>query len=282
MLFVPESKSQPHAVRAALRELHGNHSDRRIIEILTDYLAKGLVPGFPNAPRGAISRATLQRVRTCDDSNLADIRPRTIGVLHAFLSHCPELKTDLFKAEARVNSAHALAPLLGSLLEHVGATDGPLTNHKIKSLEGDFVLYRKAWTSPHADTYVSCLLRFTKVGDAVFYSEEQRFHDPVTGVEIDEVDHGVVMPFGMNVILIGRGEGKDLLKFFSFHDFSPFPDGVLPTQIMRGNFIAVYNKGPHPGFMAFARREKPEDISLRFYGPGELDPNIARHLKVET
>lgn len=282
MLFPPELRSQRYAVRAALRELHGSHSDRRIVATLADYLAKGLVPGFPNTSRGVISRATLQRVRTCDDAELADIRPQTIGVLHAFLSHCPELKTELFKTEARVNSAHTLAPLLQSLLEHVGAKDGPLTNNKLRSIEGDYVLYRKAWTSPHSDTYVSCLLRFTRVGDAVFYSEEQKFYDPVTGVEIDEVDHGVVMPFGMNIVLIGRGEGKDLLKFFSFHDLSPYPDGVLPTAIMQGNFIAVYNKGPHPGFKAFARREKPKDIVLRFYQPGELDPTIARYLKTEV
>jgi hypothetical protein len=282
LLSHDDLKAQRFAVRDALTELQKMHSDRRIESTLADYLAKGLIPGFPNLPRGAISRATIQRIRTSDDESLVTIRPRTIGVLHAFLCHCPELKTDLFKAEARINSAHALAPLLASLLEHVGATDGPLTNRKLKSLEGDFVLYRKAWTSPHSDTYVSCLLRFTQVGDAMFYSEEQKFHDTVTGVEIDEVDHGVVLPFGMNVVLIGRGENKDLLKFFSFHDLSPFPDGVLPTAIMGGNFIAVYNKGPHPGYKAYARREKPEDRSLRFYGPGELDPTIARILKAET
>lgn len=282
MLQPSSPTSQRHAVRSALREIHGSHSDRRVEVTLADYLAKGLVPGFPNVPRGAISRATLQRIRTADDETLAGIRPRTIDVLYAFLSHCPELKTELFKTEARVNSAHTLAPLLGSLLEHLGAMDGPLTNQKLKSLEGDFVLYRKAWTSPKDDTYVSCLLRFTRVGDALFYSEEQRFFDTVTGVEIDEVDHGVVMPFGMNVVLIGRGENKDLMKFFSLHDFSPFPDGVLPTQILQGHFIAVYNKGPHPGYRAFARREKPEDVALRFYGPGKLDPTIARILKVET
>jgi hypothetical protein len=271
-----------YAVRAALLKLHESHSDRRIEVILADYLGKGLVPGFPNVPRGAISRATLQRIRTADDLSLAGIRPRTIAVLHAFLSHCPELKTELFKAGMRVLSAHALAPLLGSLLENVGAKEGPLTNQKLKSLEGDFVLYRKAWTSPHDDTYVSCLLRFTWVGDALFYSEEQRFSDTVIGVDIDEVDHGIVMPFGTNVILLGRGEQKDLLKFFSIHDLSPSPDGVIPTAIMQGNFIAVYNKGPHPGYKAFARREKPEDRRLRFYGPGELDPTIARILKAET
>lgn len=163
----------------------------------------------------------------------------------------------------------------------IGATDGPLNNAKLKSLEGDFYLYRKAWTSPYADTYVRCVLSFEQVGEAMFYTETQKFFDTVEGLPTDEVDEGIVLPFGMNVVLIGRGTEKDLMKFFSFHDFTTYPDGHQHVHRMSGNFVAVYSKGPHPGFGAFARRVTEEDgvPTAAFYGPGELDEDTIARIK---
>jgi hypothetical protein len=162
---------------------------------------------------------------------------------------------------------------------HVGAQDGPLNNEKLRSLEGIFYLYRKAWTSLYANTYVRCIVRFDWVGDALCYTEEHRFYDSVSDHPFNEIDRGVVLPYGMNVVLLGKGNRKDMLKFFSFHDFTPFPDGHQKVRTMRGNFIAVYNKGPHPGFRAYAQRTESETPSTEFYKPDVLDPNILKHLQ---
>lgn len=56
------------------------------------------------------------------------------------------------------------------------------------------------------------------------------------------------MPFGMNAMMIARSNNKDLMKFFSLHDFTLYPDGHLSVHAMSGNCIAVYGKGPHLGF----------------------------------
>jgi hypothetical protein len=206
-----------------------------------------------------------------------------MALLYTFLCNCPELKSSLLDETARIHSAHELAPLLENLQRNMGAVDGPLNNKKMKSLEGIYYLYRKAWTSPKSPTYVRCILRFEWVGDALFYFEEQEYFDSITKLPVNETDQGLVLPFGMNVVLLGKGQKKDLLKFFSFHDFSPYPDGHQHVYSMSGNFIAVYSKGPHPGFRAFAQRIDLEEISgepeTKFYVDGELSEEILRHLE---
>lgn len=274
------SRAQRKALRQALQTLHAREeSDQRICDLLGRYIAAGRVPSFPADTTAVLSRPTIQRIRVADDKTLAGIRPPTMGALYNFLCHSEELKTLLYDDSVKIRSAHEFAPLLESLHRHVGANDGPLTNKKLKSLEGVFHLYRKAWTSPDVETYVRCVLKFEFVGDALFYSEEQKFHDSVADLPVDEVDSGVVLPFSMNVVLLGKGTEKDVLKFFSIHDFSAFPDGHQKVHWFAGNFIAVYGKGPHPGFTAYAKRVSPEDASPKFYAPDELDPSIVKRLR---
>ena len=275
---IPDQSSERVAIRNALTQLNNRgESDLRICELLADYIGKGRLRGFPKGTK-SISRATLQRIRTANTSELENFRPSALRMLSVFLEVCEEMQTDLYNARIKVQSSHPLAPVLEAIDAHMGAEDGPLTNAKLKSLEGTFHLYRKAWTSPAHDTYVRCVLTFNWVGDALFYTERQLFTDSVAKLPIDETDTGIVIPYGMNVVLIGRGNDKDLLKFFSLHDFTPYPDGQQKVHNLSGNFIAVYSKGPHPGFRAFAQRVEPEDASTAFYNEGELDREILRRL----
>jgi len=207
------------------------------------------------------------------------IRPATVGMIYNFLCHCEELQTDLYDETVRIQSAHRLAPLLERLQQDVGANDGPLTNVKLKSLEGVYHLYSRAWTTPNEEAYTQSVLRFDWVGDALFYTEEQRFFDTVSKVPVDEVHHGIVMPFGMNAVLVGRGDSKDLLKFFSFHDFNPYPDGHLPVHVMTGNFISVYSKGPHPGCRAYAIRIETEEAESKFLMYDAMDEVVRGYLR---
>lgn len=268
------------ALRSALQALHAQRiSDQRVADLLSAYLDGDRIPGYPKASTAPVSRPTIQRIRVSDDRTLISMRPSTVGTLYTFLRHCAELPTELFDDSVRIHSSHAYAPLLEALERHVGANDGPLSNASLRSLEGAFHLYRKAWTSPSSPTYLRCVLRFEWVGDALFYTEEQRFTDTVARVPVDEIDQGVVMPYGMNVVLIGRGQSKDLLKFFSIHEFEPFPDGHLHVHAFAGNFIAVYSKGPHPGFRAYAQRVADGDeASCAFITEDQMDETILGHL----
>lgn len=271
-------RSQRIAIREALTDLSDRgESDQRIVDLLAKYLGQGQLRGFrKGAP--AISRPTIQRIRTATDPVLENMRPATLRMIFNFLNVCEELPTALFEARIQVKSAHEMAPMLEAIQLHVGAKDGPLTNAKLKSLEGTFHLYRKAWTSLAHDTYVRCILTFNWIGDALFYTELQQFTDTVAKLPVDETDTGIVIPFGMNVVLLGKGQNKDLLKFFSLHDFTPYPDGHQQVHNLSGNFIAVYSKGPHPGFKAFAQRVDPSEASTEFYNADELDPEILRRL----
>lgn len=273
---------QRRALRRVLQELHAQrHSDQRIVDLLAGYLSDDLIPHFARATTQAISRPTIQRIRSADDTLLMGIRPNTIGLIYNFLCHCEELPTELYDETTRIQSAHEMAPLLDALHLHVGAKDSFLTQDKLKSLEGTFHLYRRAWTSPNVEAYIQCILRFDWVGDALFYTEEQRFHDPISNLPVDEIDQGVVLPFGLNVVLIGKGTSKDLLKFFSVHDFDVIPDGHLKVHAFAGNFIAVYGKGPHPGFKGFAQRVEPERAKTQFLTAEQVDKVILERLREE-
>jgi len=274
------TRAQRIALRNALAFLKGTgESDQKIADLLSKYIEGGLVANFPKKSSRAISRPTIQRIRSAKDDELDGIRPSTAGALYNFLCCCEELKTDLYNNDIRIHSSHELAPMLEAIQKHVGAKRGPLDNEQVGSLEGVFYLYRKAWTSPNAETYVRCVLRVERVGDAMFYTEKQQFYDNIAELPINETDTGVVLPFGMNVVLIGKGSKKDLLKFFSFHDFTPYPDGHQKVHSMAGNFIAVYSKGPHPGFRAFAKRTDDNNATPKFYGPNELESEIIAKLQ---
>lgn len=268
------------ALRTSLVQLHAaSVSDQTITDRVNQMLKQNRIPAFPSHLSKPLSRPTVQRVRTATDTGLIGFRATTLGKLYNCLCHCEDLPSGLYDQTIRIQSAHDLAPLLEALQSHIGARDGPLDNPKLKSLEGVFHLYRAAWTSPNASTYIQCILRFDWVGDALFYTQEQKFYDPVANLPVDEADTGIVMPFGMNVVLLGRGQHKDLLKFFSIHDFDTFPDGHIPVHAFSGHFIAVYGKGPHPGFRGYARRVQAHEAETAFYLHDQLDPEILGRLR---
>lgn len=269
------------ALRSALKKLNANQdSDLAIANLLATYIEQDRVVDYPSDSTRPVSRATISRIRRATDNELKAIRGATIGALYNFLCHCAELKTNLFEQSVRIQSTHTLAPLLEALHKFVPARDGPLTDEKLKGFVGTFHLYRRAWTSPNAeDIYIRSIMTFEWVGNALFYTEEQKFYDTISKTHHNETDSGVVFPFGMNVVLLGNGMGKDLLKFYSIDEFSVFPNGTQTIDYFAGNFIAVYGKWDHPGYKAYAQRVKEgENAKSRFYAPGELEESIVGKL----
>lgn len=269
------------ALRSALQFLNAqSKSDQIIANVLATYVEQDRVHDFPSNSTRPISRATISRVRRATDKELKAIKTPTIGVIYNFLCHCIELKTNLFEQTVRIQSTHKLAPLLEALHKFVPAREGLLTDAKLKSFVGTFHLYRKAWTSLNAETYIRSVMRFEWVGNALFYTEEQKFYDTVDKSSMDEMDIGVVFPFGMNVVLLGNCTSKDLLKFFSIDEFSVFPNEQQKIQSFAGNFIAVYGKWEHPVYKAYAKRVKEgEEAKSKFYAPNTLAPEILEKLK---
>lgn len=268
-------------LREAINILHEDGmSDEKIQNALRTDWEANLIPRYPKRSVSAVSRITIRRIRIADDEGLARIRSSTCGTIYNFLCHSKDLETPLLGLAARVQSSHELAPLLDSLQMHMGAMEGPLTNAKLKtSLEGTFHLYRRAWTSPESGSYIRSILKFEWMGDALFYTETQKFTDTIDNIPVDEIEKGIVFPFGLNVVLLGRATNKDMLKFYSVDNFSTFPDGQLPVHNFSGNFIAIYGKGEHPGYRAYAKRiRKDQEISSKFYAPGKLPKTILKHL----
>ena len=256
------------------------YSDQVIADTLGRDVAAGKVAGIRKSANSSVSRATIGRIRIANDDRLASIRSPQMKAIYCFLQQSAELRTELYSDGKPIRSSHEYAPLLDVFQRAMRAKDGPLSIEKLKSLVGTYYLYRKAWTSQNVESYIRCILRFEWIGEALFYSEEQNIFDTVSGTRTEETDQGIVIPFSMNVILLGRGDELDVLKFFSFHDFTPFPDGRQPVQRMTGNYITVYAKGPHPSFGAYVRRVEADEgePACAFYAPGELDSEIVERI----
>ena len=127
---------QKTALRKALVALNARGaSDQRITDLLAQYVENDRVPKYGSASTRAVTRPTIQRIRSSDDKTLRGVRSATVGVLYNFLCHCEELETDLFDKSARIRSAHMLAPLTSAIEAHIGATDGPLSRCKCGFVE---------------------------------------------------------------------------------------------------------------------------------------------------
>lgn len=281
MQFYDGSTTQRVALKIEVLKLHAKGvSDQSIVDAVMIAKVADRIPKFPKTSLARISRPTLQRYRTQMDGELSGARFGPTGLLFNFLACCPDIPNGLFQDSVQISSAHTLAPLLRPFVEHFGARRGQLDFSDIESLKGTYHVYRKAWTSKKYDTYIRTIMTFESVGEALFYTEMQSYNDTAAATDVDERDMGFVLPFGMNVVTLARGQDHEVIKFTSIHDFYPYPDGRRPVTSFAGNSIAVYGKGPHPGYRIIGQRVAPEDASSRFYAEGELEASLREKLNV--
>lgn len=275
---------QRRALRTALQSARtvSGLSDERLADLIMADKGAGRIPGFPKEHPARVSRATLQRYRTdAADPDLAKASPAIAGLIYNFLLQSTAVRTSLAMGQM-VRSDHPLSSLMQEMMRQFGATRSQIDLAALASLEGTFHLYRKAWTSQKAATYIRTVLSFERHGDVMTYREVQHYRDTVAGLDVDEAETGLVMPFGSNIVMLGRAERTDGLKFFSIHTFYKAPDGINLTSSFGGNLIAVYGKGSHPGFRFHAVRiSENEKLSCVFYAEDELDEKLCQALGVK-
>lgn len=272
---------QRRALRAALRSVRmgSGLSDERLANLIMIDKEAGRVPGFPPDAPARVSRATVQRYRADEtDPELAKASPAIAGLIYNFLLQSEVVRSPL-SVDRLVRSDHPLSGLMQKMMQQFGASRSQIDLAALTSLEGAFFLYRKAWTSQTVPTFIRTVLTFERHGDVMTYREAQRYRDSVAQLAVDEAETGFVMPFGSNIVMLGGSERTDGLKFFTAHSFYNAPDGVGRTETFSGNLIAVYGKGPHPGFPFYATRVgDAEKSECAFFSEGELDETLRKRI----
>lgn len=265
---------------AALRELNDRGiTDKALESALLNAKASDRIPEFGKDHKAYVSRATINRYRRSPDPYLRSGNRTQIGLLYNFLVTTPDFISRLSSEGKRLTSAHKLAPLLQALHDHVGPIGGQLTQEHLKSFQGTFMVYRQAWTSTDPDDFMTSVMTFDWVGNGLFFTDKQDYPDPSTPHHVDEIDTGVMLPFGMNVVLLARGQNDEVLKFASIHDMHRFPNGRQEVTRFSGNAMAIAGKGPHPGYpFAAIRVDDPEQAVSTVINRSDLPEKIAKAL----
>jgi len=273
------SLEQKIALIDALNELQTKGiSSAKLMHKINDARKKGMILGFTKDSGVEISRATIERYRDDYDPKTSQMRYDSAGLMYNFLLQSKDFGTQLLVEEPLTDNSHNLSPLIGAFLQNFGAPKTKFDDDILTSLEGTFYAYRKAWTSIESKTYIRSVTKFERFGKSLIYTDTQDYFDEITKLKIKEVETGFVIPFNMNVVMIGKAESHELLRFSAIHDFSPYPNGNDKLSSYSGNFMVVYNKGQHLAFPVFARRTADDRATCKFYGEGELDADIYRIL----
>ncbi|PHR93135.1 MAG: hypothetical protein COA69_04075 [Robiginitomaculum sp.] len=273
------SLEQKIALIDALNELQTKGiSSAKLMHKINDARKKGMILGFTKDSGVEISRATIERYRDDYDPKTARMRYDSAGLMYNFLLQSKDFNTALLVDSALTDTAHELSPLINQFMQHFGTKNEPFDKDVLKSLEGTFHAYRKAWSSIKKKTFIRSVVKFERHGSSLIYTDTQDYYDPISDTLVHQSDTGFVVPFNVNVIMIGKGAGRELLKFCALHDFTPYPNGIDPIDAFEGSFTVVYNKRQHLGFQVLARRVKPERAQSKFYNEGEVDKEIERIL----
>ena len=270
---------QKRALISALRLLHRKgFSDEQLELAIEKACRNGKIRGFQRDSGAKVSRPTIQRYREKYDPETAQMKHNSAGLMYNFLLQSREFETPLLVDATLTDTSHELSPLISQFLQHFGAKNEPFDKDVLKSLEGTFHAYRKAWSSIKKKTFIRSVVKFERHGSSLIYTDTQDYYDPISDTRVHQSDTGFVVPFNVNVIMIGKGAGRELLKFCALHDFTPYPNGIDPIDAFEGSFTVVYNKRQHLGFQVLARRVKPEKSQSKFYNEGEVDKEIERIL----
>lgn len=256
------NEAQRIKLHSALKELHERGvTDLALTNAINKAKSANQIAEFPQSNATSVSRATINRYRKSLDRTLAVGRRDQIALVYNFLAQSNDFPTALLDPARQVQSSHALAPLLQMMMAHVGPRHGQILPDDMESLAGTYHVYRRAWTSQDDDAFIVTVMVMHWIGNGLFFEDEQSYRDPSANQPIDERDVGLALPFGMNVVLLARGENHEVLKFYSIDDMYPFPDRRRPVLRFSGNAIAVSGKGPHPGYPIAALRAEPNDLT---------------------
>lgn len=141
----------------------------------------------------------------------------------------------------------------------------PMRYSALSGLEGNYEMYRPSWKTGKRASPISHVIRshvtIRRHGIAFWLYEHQFFE---TGPhKVDESDEGILMPFAMSIMCLSQSTDHACVKLYSFHDCDPAPSEHISTTIIKGNVMAVSNKGPHWSGPVYLTRasgsRKPKD-----------------------
>lgn len=276
-----DQDNQRLALFAALKELNERGvTDQALANAIYEFKKSNRIPEFGEHHKATVSRATINRYRLSTDPYLRAGSRMQIALLYNFLVTTPDFISSLSGGGVRVTSAHELAPLLQALQDHVGPKRGQLNFEDLKSLVGSFMVFRQAWTSQRPDDFMTSVMTFEWVGNGLFFTDQQDYPDPATPHRVNEHDTGVALPFGMNVVLLARGQNHEVLKFASINELYHFPNGWQHVTRFSGNAMAISGKGPHPGYpFAAVRIDESNQAVSKIIDRSELPEGILHALR---
>ncbi len=242
---------------------------------------EGKIRGFKRDGGARVSRATIERYRDQYNAETSKMKHNSAGLMFNFLLQSEEFETPLLMDSILTDTSHKLSPLISHFVDNFGAKKGMYDKEVLKSLVGTFHVYRKAWSSIESKTYIRSILKFERHGNALIYTDEQEYFDPVSDTEVNQSDTGFVVPFNMNVVMIGRGNNNELLKFGALHGFAPYPNGVEQLDSFYGIYLVIYGMWQQLGTTIYAKRVPTDKARSEFYSEGELDADIERRLLTE-
>ena len=273
---------QKRALISALKLLHKKGvSDEQLEHAITKARRNGKIRGFQRDAGASVSRATIQRYREKYDAETAKMKHSSAGLMFNFLLQSKEFETPLLIDSMLTDTTHKLSPLISHFLDNFGARKGMYDDEVLDSLVGTFHVYRKAWSSIESKTYIRSILKFERHGNALIYTDEQEYFDPVSNTKVNQSDTGFVVPFNMNVVMVGRGNNNELLKFGTLHGFAPYPNGVEQLEAFYGIYLVIYSTWQQLGTTLYAKRVPADKARSEFYNEGELDADIERRLLSE-
>lgn len=228
----------------------------------------------PDILKIGISRQAISKYRRRENDQ-TDVKIRfSYGLaLHDFLAHAPKYKTEFIHPDNAHLAENVDTQIVLALSRHYhseGAGGPHYTYEAIGGLAHDYAMFRPAWSNQDRSLYLRSIVRITREAGILKYTEEQRYTDPVTKYQIEELDSGFLIPFRNKVFCLTKEAGYACMKFIVIDEMSPLSQ-TKPVDRFQGNLIGVSNDTPSPGYPFICRRILDNDYVSRIVIYDELD-----------
>lgn len=236
--------------------------------------------GDKHKPRQSLIQATT--LSRWIKGGLTNAQPHKKRLVFEFLERSPEFATDIYRPEGRLPRG-----FLAFAADHSQRLAKPF-DKDLSKLDGAFVLYRPAWTTPHRrDRVLVSKLLFTTENGFTRFREEQDYIDPeFQNARVRETDEGAVFFTAANIILMGFGVNAERVKLYAVNSWFDSLSGELPVTRFSGSMMGVSGRRDQKGFPFVAVRSSKafEDITTEIVSVSDprFDDETRAALRLET
>lgn len=277
------SAAHREALLLALRAVREEKriADITVAEAVAEYNRRQST--YPELKGVTIDRATVNRWRRGEPGAMDRVNGQKAMLLFNFLEESPSYWT------RHVNGGRADippdAPNFGvlSLFKSLGIPVFSEEYNALRSLAGDYALYRRCWLHPERyDLAVVSHLHIFESSNLIVGTEHDEYVDPISGISVSEHDEGVFFTFGGNVFFVSVEKSVLSCKFFVFHSCYPLPTGKNQVHQFEGNMIGACGKGPHPGYAVFGHRGQASAIRSGILTYAEVPEHIRARIGLKN